>query len=540
MDDLQTILTTDLTNLGDDQAVQRIGDLIDLAATLGDENGLKVAVSWCDAVQARSLDDLHRALLFYFEANAWSGLSGLRGQQPSHAVQWFGPAAECWEKEIVSLRRACNTMGFPKLASIQRCQILTNLGNRLSSLGRFSEAVECFDRALEINACFGMALGNRGITLTHMLSALPHLPHAPGCCSTTAFHQTARRSLKGACSLPLEYGAAECFQFYAAHLEAVSQPPEDPFDATKGNLGLGKAEQAYRRWSLSHRLFLNPLNDLGAIPAAAADTLHLPPVTVQIGASPYFEGFFNQLKQEFVSARYLLYEGVTDRQPHFSDTGVTLYDTLDHPVYGLAGEKVKFALRSVYSLFDKLAFFLNYYLELGIPARQVSFRGFWYQSQKPDKGLKPEIESRENWPLRGLFWMAKDLYDATPGFRDAMEPEAQEIDITRNHAEHKYLKVHDDLWPELSATANAAGILPADAAFSIGCGMLVQRTLRLMKLARSALMYLAYAVHVEEGRKQHERGPDDKILTLPIRWMNDADKAGMEARLDQPNTESTA
>ncbi|WP_435011646.1 LA2681 family HEPN domain-containing protein [Tundrisphaera lichenicola] len=162
------------------------------------------------------------------------------------------------------------------------------------------------------------------------------------------------------------------------------------------------------------------------------------------------------------------------------------------------------------------------------------------QSQKPDKGLKPEIESRENWPLRGLFWMAKDLFNATPGFRDAMEPEAREIDITRNHAEHKYLKVHDDLWPELSAAAEAAGKMPADAAFSIGCGMLVQRTIRLMKLARSALVYMAYAVHVEEGRKQHARGSDDKILTLPIRWMNDADKPGMEARLDQPNTESTA
>ena len=300
---------------------------------------------------------------------------------------------------------------------------------------------------------------------------------------------------------------------------------------------MGEAEQAYRRWSLSHRLFLNPLNDLGAIAAAAADTLHLPPVTVEIGTSPYLEGFFNQLKQEFVSARYLLFEGMTDRQQHFSDSGVTLYDTLENPVYGLAGEKVKFALRSVYSLFDKLAFFLDVYLKLGIPSKQVNFRSFWYQSQKPDKGTKPNIESRENWPLRGLFWLSKDLYDSTPGFRDAMEPEAREIDITRNHAEHKYLKVHDDLWPALSAAAEP---VPAETALSIGCGMLGQRTLRLAKLTRSALLYLAYAVHVEEWRKDQERSPDDKILTLPIRWMNDAEKVGMEARLHQPNTDSTA
>ena len=44
------------------------------------------------------------------------------------------------------------------MSRIQRCQILTNLGNRLSSLGRFSEAVECFDAALQIDARFGMAL----------------------------------------------------------------------------------------------------------------------------------------------------------------------------------------------------------------------------------------------------------------------------------------------------------------------------------------------------------------------------------------------
>jgi hypothetical protein len=330
------------------------------------------------------------------------------------------------------------------------------------------------------------------------------------------------------------------FQHYAGRLDAVSYKPKDPFDPALGNLGLGKAEQDYRSWALEHRLFLNPLNDLGAIPAAAADTLHLPPVTVAIGASPFFEGFFNQLKQEFVSARYLLYEGVTDRQPHFSDRGVTLYDTMEYPVYGLAGEKVKLALRSAYSLFDKLAFFLNYYLELGIPPKQVGFRGFWYQSQKPDKGLKPDIERRENWPLRGLFWVAKDLYDPAPEFREAMEPEAREIDTTRNHAEHKYLRVHDDLWPELSAMANGPSSMPVDASFSIGCEMLIQRTLRVTKLARSALLYLAFAVHVEEGRKQSERGPDAKILSLPIRWMDEADKPGMKARLDQTNTDSTA
>ena len=196
-------------------------------------------------------------------------------------------------------------------------------------------------------------------------------------------------------------------------------------------------------------------------------------------------------------------------------------------------------LRLVYSLFDKMAFFLNYYLKLGIPAKQVSFRGFWYQSQNPRQGLKSQIDGRENWPLRGLFWMSKDLYDSRPEFREAMEPEAQEIDITRNHAEHKYLKVHDDLWPEMVGASDSLR-MPEDAYYSIGSGLLVSRDAALTKLARSALIYLAYAVHVEETRKREEGGPGEKVLSLPIAWMDDASKVWMKAQLDQPSTDSIA
>ena len=44
-------------------------------------------------------------------------------------------------------------------------------------------------------------------------------------------------------------------------------------------LGRSKRERAYRRWSLSERLFLNPINDLGPVSIAARDTLVLPGLT---------------------------------------------------------------------------------------------------------------------------------------------------------------------------------------------------------------------------------------------------------------------
>jgi hypothetical protein len=372
-----------------------------------------------------------------------------------------------------------------------------------------------------------MAWGNRGITLTHYVQALPHLPHPPGLCATTAFVDAAGDSLQTALKLPLESASIECFRRYAEVIQQRRAGAKEKLaDLKSPSLGESDHEREYRRWALSHRLFLNPLNDLGPLSAAAVDVLHPPPITVAIRTGPYFESFFNQIKQEFVSARYLLYEGVSQRQPHFSDAGVTLVDTEDYPVFGLAQEKVKLALRSGYSLFDKMAFFLNYYLGLGIQARGVSFRSFWYQSENAKKPVKTEIERRKNWALRGMHWMAKDLYDSRSEFRDPIEPDARDIDDTRNHAEHKFLAVHDDVWPELAAFRRPPEALPDGAYYAIGRVELNARTLRLMKLARSALIYLAYAIHIQEIRKEIERGPDKKVLSLHARFISDSDKAG--------------
>src|SRR5207245_1998729 len=101
------------------------------------------------------------------------------------------------------------------------------------------------------------------------------------------------------------------------------------------------------------------------------------------GLVPPVIGFFNQIKQEFVSARYLYYEGLRSKGPHFSDRDVLLYNTLDYPVYSLATEKLRAAFRLAYSLFDKISFFLNHYLQLGHNPNKVSFRGVWCEPKGP-------------------------------------------------------------------------------------------------------------------------------------------------------------
>jgi hypothetical protein len=98
----------------------------------------------------------------------------------------------------------------------------------------------------------------------------------------------------------------------------------------QGELGRSQTERAYRQWCLDERLFLCPLNDLGSHLAAVADDLMLPGITEGFDerpgdySPPPIIGFFNQMKQGYASARYLLFEEMSSTCVHLSDRGVVL------------------------------------------------------------------------------------------------------------------------------------------------------------------------------------------------------------------------
>ena len=211
--------------------------------------------------------------------------------------------------------------------------------------------------------------------------------------------------------------------------------------------------------------------------------------------APHYQGFYNQMKQEFVSARWLYYEGITARKPHFSDKDVTLYNTLDYPCYSLAVEKVKVAFHMAYSLLDKIAFFLNHYLALGIHQNRVYFKSFWYSAENRRQGLRSVFVKCPNWPLRGLFWLSKDLFEDKSGFRECLEPDAQELDTIRNHAEHKYVKLHDGMWRGKDPADDPLLRLSTDVlAASLYRNDFESKALRLLKMARAALIYLSLGI----------------------------------------------
>lgn len=506
---------SDLAGLDDDLALEHIGKLTDLSGDLRHREGLERALMLSEELQRRDLTANRRALSHYFLGNVWANRRALAGEDQG---EWEQPELE---REIFHLRMALRDESAPDLRPERMCQILTNLGNALSAVGRPVEAIEYWDRALGRVPHFSMARANRGHGLSYYAASVHDDGHKM--LMLKFAHADLREALSPELRHYLEGNAYEAFERVKTEIEGSLTAEYLTEDANVNDFPLGDSEEeiAYRRWCLKERLFLSPLNDLGPHAIAARDVLVLPAVVTHFGrgpTGPALLGMYNQMKQEFVSARYLHYEGITTDTVHFSDKDVRLYDTLDYPTYSLAVEKTKVAFRMAYSALD-VAFFLKHYLDLSISEIDATFRKVWYREGRRRNGLEPVIGGARSWPLRGLFWLSKDLHEDDPGFRETLEPEAQELRDLRNALEHRYLKLSMELgWaPRARSEGTRSEVLDAlDDNLALLRNRLdfEEKALRTLKTVRAAMIYLCLAVYWEERRRAQDRGPNQ-----PIPWV---------------------
>ncbi len=500
-----------------EELIEIIGKLCDLSYILKKSNGCKHCIKLSKKLLNRDITSLQRALLFYFMANTYEDMRRITTISIENTWKWEQIEIE---KQLIYLRSSINEKGFEELDDYRKCQIYTNLGNILDHIGRSVEAIEYWDKALEIIPQFAMAIGNKGQGLFEYSKRLYDDGHRA--CFLKYTYDCIKKALD---FQPETREAYEGFNRICSWIRnnISNDLLTQQLDCNKYSIGETNEESAYRKWCLENRLFLNPLNDLGTCSIAARDVLLLPSIVLPIGQGPYYQGFYNQMKQEYISARFMYYEGTSNRRTHFSDKEVFLYNTLDYPCYCLNIERIKASFRIVYSIFDKIGFFLNHYLKLGISEKNVSFRKLWYDKKKGKDGklvVREEFKVKPNWPLRGLFWLSKDLY--IPNFKEAVEPDAQEISNIRNHLEHKYLKVHNHLWfgsaPDEIFPAKA---LEDSLVYSVRRKEFERKTLKLIKLTRAALIYLSQGIHMEERQREKDRDPNAILPNIELTLQDD-------------------
>lgn len=474
---------------------------IDAACSRSDASALLSLLEGIARFERGSLALEEQAALDFYTANAYAGL---RHAEKGHEDwSWAQPSLE---SEIYHLRSALNRIaGISKedRTTDLKFRITTNLANALNHVGRFVEAIELWDKAISEHPRFSMAIGNRAQAIYW------YAKYINDSSTQTLFLKQSYQSFKLAVSIGVEDHAQAHMQAWLAHLgSAVDWDTVNPKVPTFRK-GVSKIERQYRNWCVRNRLVLNPANDLSQDWASLQDTLTLPAITLGVlegGAdlpAPY--AIFNQLKQEYVSARYLIFEAIYEQHSplHFADRGVTLYDALDYRYYRLWIEKLKMAFLSAHAILDKIAYLINEYWKVALHVRGVNFNSIWYAEIRPKLKLSDKFSSSDNWPLRGLFWLSRDFYYKSSSDR-AVDPEAKVLHDIRNHIAHKYLRVHDHV---LYGAAEERARRGRELSFPVSDVELSGQSIKLLKLVRSALIYLSSAVAHEESRKLADSKP---------------------------------
>ena len=116
----------------------------------------------------------------------------------------------------------------------------------------------------------------------------------------------------------------------------------------------------------------------------------------------------------------------------------------------------------------------------------------------------------KNNPLRGLYFLSKDLFTKDAEYLDVTDPEAKNIYELRNNLEHKFCKIH---WFKQDMSGDE---LRFDTlAYSVTEEYFSKKTYKLLRYVREAVIYLSLSIHVEETKLHENNG-----VVMPLLLFN--------------------
>ena len=443
----------------------------------------------------KDITSAKRALLYSYLINAWN-------VNNKDALAWENKALG---KEIFYGRKALLEKDFNKLPLGTRLSIYTNLGNALFQTRRILDAIEYYNLALSYKPDFGMALGAKARAISSYAYFIRNTE-----AGIALYSYAEELYLKAVASHSTQKHALPAFKNNLNKITQFLNKLGRPKETNAYNflpLRKGKAN-AYHLWCLQNDLILNPVN---LIPGYKniKDTVHTPSMFTDTGKIPPFYAYFNQLKQEFLAARFLCFEGTEHLyQKHYSDRYGYLLQTYDHALWDYHTQQVKLAFLTAYAVLDKVAMYIDSYFNLHQPKEKINFRSVWYQhcdmtyNKKKRPILREEFVRHSNGALLSLHWLSKDFRYSNNAFY-ALEPEADKLKDIRNNLEHHFFQIRmiDD---------KSSGIEGIDEQ------SLRSKTIKLLKLVHYALTYLAFAVTIEEEKKDKQDTPSDKVAVPMI------------------------
>jgi hypothetical protein len=175
-----------------------------------------------------------------------------------------------------------------------------------------------------------------------------------------------------------------------------------------------------------------------------------------------YHGNYDELKNDYCYARYLIFSSkdIPDDTPHMFNSTYQHVEDMTYSINNLKVAQYKSAFRTVYSIFDKVAYLISRFFNLNDLKydKKISidnlFRDFTGNNNKwkPHKKLKDS----DNHFIHALFYILKDIRKV--GESDSatkwLDPNAVAFAEIRNAMEHRSLKIVDDFGYELATSHN--------------------------------------------------------------------------------------
>lgn len=394
-----------------------------------------------------------------------------------HNTDWY---SNDLMKAIISYRKALHTipkvdwktqedlkLAFDGLRSM----IETNLANHYASQGRVLCCIPHYDEAISIDnnpvAIIAKASNQRflGQSLFDHFHSNYHYFIAytlvnKGLANIDKLHPEQRT--------PIE-GNGDLLRFKKWFDENFEPSSFGYFEEFKEEF-TSKKQQQYLEWCSTNRLFLNDLNDVCQYQIAYQDVFALPSFMQSLNSSLAlheqlaYHGNYDELKNDYCYARYLIFSAkdIPDDTPHIFNSTYQHVDDMSHSINNLKVAHYKSAFRAIYSLFDKIAYFLSRFLDLHEIKHdsRINIDSLFRKNNSSKQNLewKPhdKLKDSDNYFIHALFYILNDMRKV--GDSDEvtkwLDPDAVAFAKIRNAMEHRSLKVVDDFGYSLITNHN--------------------------------------------------------------------------------------
>ncbi len=526
------------------------GVLIDIGGMLESERIVMDGISKGESFLDENMSDDQRAILHYNIANGYLSIFEIRPHEDLSSRL----GNDNLQNAKYHLRQALNLNPKGDL----KVNILVNYGNCLDSLGRGMEALYSYDDALEIDPNHSMAIGNRAL-------AKLFLADISGAYRTRTYIEV-YQELKSIIDKDdmLRIGGVSAREIFRDEMLRIESLFEDKtilgqrIDCSRGERkDSTEFEREYFDFFHEHKLFLNFHTGSHDCQNAILDSAFISIVTAVNEDARFYSlaKKINDIKEDFLAAKLLLAQSRfrSDALDTISRT-VTFANTSDHADSNIYSALLKSAFRICYNILDKVAFFINDYLELKMKNSRIDFNTIWWEDPKTilfsmELELQEDLENGDfseqlrqqfvnnNVPLpqnvtirvkegqdmweihdeggRILYAIKKEddslnTYPKTKAVKKRIR-ETNNISLDalydmrldfnrdrrlgdlRNSMTHRKLTIYNSAltdWDDREDSEN------------IGYDRMFSETVRLMKLVRSAIIYLMNFVEIEENRKR--------------------------------------